>query len=128
MEDDDTILDGRLREDNVPPRLRVTSIVGDKECILKWKNKANPEFKNKNFMIKYFKPFAVNEGVRLQLVNADEYEGKTNIEYTLKDLDNDTTYNISVIAINKFGMGKPSNNVAVYPSDKEKIVRPPKSV
>ena len=90
---------------------------------IKMEKQVNPEFKNKNFMIKYFKPFAVNEGVRLKLINADEYEGKTNIEYTLKDLDNDTAY-ISVIALNKFGMGN-HLNIAVYPSKKDKIVRPP---
>ena len=110
----------------IPPKLKVNIIVGDGECILKWKNDSNPEFKNNNFMIKYFKPFSINEGVKLEVVDAKEYEGVKNIEHTLKNLDNDTTYNISVFAMNKFGMGKPSNMVSAFPTKQDKIIRPVK--
>lgn len=123
-EEEEITLEDKIGADNLPLKLKCKSISGNEEVILKWKNINNPKFKNKHFMIKYFKPYALNEGVKLKIIDIDDFTNKNNIIYTLDNLENDTTYNINVMAINKYGIGEPSNLITSFPSIKEEIIKP----
>lgn len=122
--EEEITLEDKISADNLPLKLNLNVISGNKEVILKWKNINNPEFKNKYFMIKYFKPYALNEGVRLKTIDIDDFTSQTNITYTLDNLENDTTYNINVMAINKYGIGEPSNLKTCFPSINEELIKP----
>ena len=105
--------DIKILDASVPDAPNIRGFPGDGSILVEWKRPFDGRNEITNYIVLYYESFNKKNGIQVSISGKSD----TDIcEYEIKNLKNRTHYDIIIRAVNRKGIGKPSNIVTIAPN------------